>query len=307
MRLLLIPLVVVLANCSVIHTKDREAKVKIKDTSFAARKSNELKKRILVLPFVNLSAYKSDVFADEARAYFLSELSKADETVNMDARQVGIDDISVYKQGSNYKIEELSKRLRNSGIHAIVIGTVKDLRTGKRGDSVGLFRKVQAEVKAVVELQVIAARSGQVMTTESGSADMAETQTRVAEKSFKDADLRDSPETVKYVVQLAFEKTIPGLLSSLQKFSWEGRVALVKGERVYLNAGRLSGLQLGDILRIVEMQEEVFDPETSRFLGNIKGRMKGTVEVVSYFGEDGAVTQIHSGSGFKENDLVEFY
>ena len=34
--------------------------------------------------------------------------------------------------------------------------------------------------------------------------------------------------------------------------------------------------------------------------------MKGTVEIISYFGNDGAVTSVHSGSGFKESDLVEF-
>jgi len=296
-----------LVQCSTIHVKDRQAKVKIKDTMFQARKGNELKKRIVVLPFLNLSAYKSDVFADEARGYFLSQLKKFDETVEMEPRALGVEDLTIYKSGSGYKSQDLAKKLKSTGVHAIVIGTVKDLRTGKHGDSVGLFRKVKAEVKAVVELQVISVRTGQVMSTETADADMSEMQTRVAERSFKDSDLRDSPETVRYVVETAFEKTIPSLINSLQKFSWEGRVALVKGERVYLNSGRLSGLQVGDVLRIVEPQEEVFDPENSRFLGNIKGRVKGTVEVVSYFGEDGAVTQIHSGSGFKENDLVEFY
>jgi len=306
----LIPLIlsaVFLLQCSIIHVKDREPKVKIKDTSFAARKGSELKKRIVVLPFINLSTYKSELFVEEARTEFLNEVAKADETVNMEPRAAGLDNLAPYMNGNSYKLDELAKKLRNTGIHAIIIGTVKDMRTGKHGDSVGFFRKVKADVKAVVELQVVSARTGQVMATETADADMSETQTRIAERSFTDADLQDTPGTVKYVVETAFEKTINGMLTALQKFSWEGRVALVKGERVYLNAGRLSGLQLGDILRIVEPQEEVFDPETSQFIGNIKGRVKGSVEVVSYFGTDGAVTQIHSGSGFKENDLVEFY
>ena len=43
------------------------------------------------------------------------------------------------------------------------------------------------------------------------------------------------------------------------------------------------------------------------FIGKAPGRMKGTIEIVSYFGKDGAIGIIHSGSGFNENDLVEIY
>jgi hypothetical protein len=35
--------------------------------------------------------------------------------------------------------------------------------------------------------------------------------------------------------------------------------------------------------------------------------MKGSLEVISYFGQDGAIAVIHSGSGFKENDRIEMY
>ena len=100
---------------------------------------------------------------------------------------------------------------------------------------------------------------------------------------------------------------VGNLLRALRKMSWTGRIALVRGEKLYLNAGRLSGLQAGDILRVTESKDEIFDPETGGYLGNIMGRMKGTIEVISYFGKDGAVTIVHSGSGFEENDIVEFY
>ena len=35
--------------------------------------------------------------------------------------------------------------------------------------------------------------------------------------------------------------------------------------------------------------------------------MKGTLEVISFFGTDGSIAVIHSGSGFRENDKVELY
>jgi hypothetical protein len=82
---------------------------------------------------------------------------------------------------------------------------------------------------------------------------------------------------------------------------------MISGERVYVNAGRLSGLQVGDILKVTEEGDDVYDPDTGRFIGTAPGRLKGTIEVVSYFGKDGAIAVIHSGSGFQENDRVELY
>lgn len=292
-------------NCSIIHTKDRS--VKTKQEMFTSRKGNEMRKRILVLPFLNQSSYNGSTYIEEARTRFLSELQKTDEVIILHADAVGLTNLADYRSGNTYKSEEIAKKLKLTGVHAIVEGIVKDVATTRRGDSVGVFRRVKAEVKANVELRVISVRSGQVMVTDAREADLQESLTRVAERSFTDKDIQDDPSAVQFVIETAFDKTIPVLINALNKFSWEGRVALVRGERVYLNAGRQSGLNIGDVLRIVEAQEEVYDPENSQFIGNIKGRMKGTVEVISYFGNDGAVTTVHSGSGFKENDLVEFY
>ena len=81
----------------------------------------------------------------------------------------------------------------------------------------------------------------------------------------------------------------------------------LKGEKIYLNVGRISGVQIGDILKVVEDGSEVYDPEIGYHIGKVSGNTKGTIEVVSYFGQDGAVGVIHSGAGFKENDRVELY
>jgi hypothetical protein len=308
--LLLLVLNALLTACSVIHVKDRsQAVVKHNpDAMFNARNMDgEMRRRILVLPFLNVSSYNDDEVVAEARTYFLSQVEKMDLAVLIEPNAVGIENLDAYKSGTSYKVADIVKKIKNSGVHAIVVGTIKDLKTGKRGDSVGIFRRVKAEIKAVAELQIVSVRSGQVMATDTQDSDMSEGSTKVAQRAYMDQDMKDDPTAVRFVVETAFEKTLPALFATLKRFSWEGRVALVKGERVYLNSGRVSGLQIGDLLRIVEEQEEVFDPQSSRSIGSVRGRMKGTVEVVSYFGNDGAVAQVHSGSGFHENDLVEFY
>jgi hypothetical protein len=122
-----------------------------------------------------------------------------------------------------------------------------------------------------------------------------------------DRFLEEDPKLIQEVTQKAFQGTVGQIQRAIDKIDWEGRIALVKADRIYLNAGRLSGLQIGDILKVMEKGEEVYDPETGMLIGRVPGRMKGTVEIVSYFGKDGAIGIIHSGSGFEENDLVEMY
>lgn len=298
---------VILTHCSAFEKRSRKVETRIKDTLFRARAEGEMKKRVIILPFLNQSDYDSQVVVEDARDDFIRELNMLDHTLILDWRNFGLKDLKEFRRGLDYDHKGLAQRLRNSGVHAIVVGVVKRLNTKIKGDSVGIFRRVEAKVDTQAQIRVISVRSGKVMVDETRTADSTGQITKVAERRFTDKERKDDPATIRLIVNEAFRKTIPPLLESLSRFSWEGRVALVRGEQIYLNAGRQSGLQIGDILRIVETQEEVFDPENDRFIGYIKGRMKGTVEVLNYYGKDGAVTRIHSGSGFKENDLVEFY
>ena len=88
---------------------------------------------------------------------------------------------------------------------------------------------------------------------------------------------------------------------------WEGRIAALQGERIYINVGRISGVQVGDILKVVEDGNEIYDPELGYHVGKVQGRVKGTLEIVGFFGQDGAISVVHSGAGFKENDRIEIY
>ena len=79
------------------------------------------------------------------------------------------------------------------------------------------------------------------------------------------------------------------------------------GSKVYINAGRQSGLNVGDILKVMTEGQEIFDPESGALLGVSKGQVKGTLEVIDYFGADGAVTILHSGGSVTEGDFVQLY
>lgn len=105
----------------------------------------------------------------------------------------------------------------------------------------------------------------------------------------------------------AFAKLLPPLITAVEKLSWNGRVALISENKIYINGGKISGLQIGDVLQIRENRSDVFDPETGAFLGKADGKIKGFIKVIRHFGENGSVAVIQSGSNFKKNDRVELY
>lgn len=297
-------------NCAVLQqAQQRRSEPVVRDLPSQARPTEDdsgMRRRVVVLPFLNLSPYASEEASDIARNTLIRSLTRSGEILAMSLSDLP-EDVSKYQKDDGYDINKLLPIIRKTGAHGVIVGRIKQIRTRKIGDSIGVFRKIKAEVSALVDLEMYSVKSGNSMVKEARSAMIEEEVTRVAESSYKDKELRDNPLLIEAVVQAAFSKMVRKIILSLRKMSWSGRIALVRGEKLYLNAGRMSGLQVGDLLRVTEAKEEVFDPETGSFLGNITGRMKGTVEVVSYFGKDGAITIVHSGSGFQENDIVEFY
>lgn len=280
----------------------------IRDVPIEARESKDapLRKRVMVLPFINGGLSRSEEAGKVAREAFLRQLRRTDEFVVV-ANSDFPKEISAFLKAGEYDLEAMGKIAAAMGISAILEGRILEVKARRVGDEVGLVRKIRARMNARVQIRMVNTRNGSIILNETREAEAEEATTRVAERASSDRDLADDPILIESVVTRAFQTTVPRIVNAIEKLSWEGRVALVKGERVYLNAGRLSGLQIGDILRISEEGEDVHDPETGSYIGRVPGRLKGTVEVVSYFGKDGAISVLHSGSGFRENDLVELY
>lgn len=105
----------------------------------------------------------------------------------------------------------------------------------------------------------------------------------------------------------AFGKLLPSLIEAIEKLTWKGRVALVSEDKIYINGGKDSGIQIGDVLKITQEEKNIFDPETGEFIGKTQGNTKGFIKVIRHFGEDGSVATIQSGSDFKANDKVKLF
>ena len=297
-----------MVQCSLLETKNEKNNFEMRDVPMQARASDEgLRSRILVLPFLSDEEMVSAPTLEELRNTFTRELFRAKQFVVVSVSDLNQDPKKMMTDKNEYDLQQIARIASGQGITAVVEGKVLDIDSRKLGDSVGLFRESKAKVTTNVRVRIFGGRSGREMFNEQKAASVEASSTKVAFMEKDEKGNREGGELIRQGLRKGFLSVLPNFARAMEKLSWEGRVAMIAGERVYINAGRLSGLQMGDILKVTEEGDEVYDPETGSFIRVAPGRMKGTVEVIGYFGKDGAIAIIHSGSGFRENDRLELY
>ena len=104
----------------------------------------------------------------------------------------------------------------------------------------------------------------------------------------------------------ASDQLSSAILKKAVEYEWSARVLSIEDGRVRINAGRRSGLQEGDLLRVFKSDgQEIYHPATKLFVGLDLGDSKGKVRVTDFFGADAAIAKITEGSGFAPNDLLK--
>lgn len=306
---LLVGVTFMATGCSLLRSRNepRRESINVRDLPTQARgQDSGPRKRVMVLPFIDQGVSHTERVPVVARESLVRALLKTDAFVvvsNADFPK----DLNQFLKNGEYDLEALAKLVSGMGVAAVIEGKIVEVKAKRLGEEIGLVRQIRARLDATVSLRMVAAKNSKIVLNEVRSSTMEDAVTRFGERSNSDRFLEDDPKLVEGAVSRAVQSTVPRIVQAVDKLNWEGRIALVKGDRIYLNAGRLSGLQVGDVLKVTEEGEDVYDPETGVLIGRVPGRLKGTLEVVSYFGKDGSVGVIHSGSGFREADLVELY
>lgn len=264
------------------------------------------RKRVMILPFLDANVTRGADLKAVAQRALITDLNKSGEVIAIDSKELSVD-LSRSLRDGHYDMTQLLKAAQTLGVNAILEGKVQDIRIKRTADNVGLVRHLSTVFEVVGQVRVITVRNGKEVFNTIKTVTVEEKGVRVAERVETDKYLAANPRLVEVIVKDAFLDFTPQVLSSLDKVTWEGRIAAINGDRIYLNVGRVSGLQVGDLLRVTEEGGDVYDPEGGGHIGRVPGRQKGTLEIISYFGQDGSIAIIHSGSGFRENDRVELY
>lgn len=294
-------------GCGVFDRRtDEQSAVMTAAQRYKSLRAETPRKRVLLLPFINETSEQDANIPKTGRDSLISSLKLTDNFVILDNTDLP-KDLKDFKKESGYDLAEISKMVAPLGVVALVEGRVIELKLRRFGDDVGLIRKVRAEVQATVGVRVFSVNNQKEIMNEVRNATSEGSTTRVIDRNTRPSALLTDPALIRQSLISGFQGMTLNIVKSVDKLGWQGKVAMVTGDRVYLNAGRLTGINIGDILKIIEDGDDIYDPDSGLLIGKAPGRMKGTLEVVSFFGKDGCVAVVHSGSGVKENDLVELY
>lgn len=267
---------------------------------------SSVKKKIALLPFFNESPFESEDLEVNATEELRYELTRTGEFI-IDPTSYKLFGTSkeIYV-GGGMKLVQLTRQAKIAGINFIVFGRVIDARVREKSDEIGIVRQTKSYTESKVEIRVFDVNAGKEIYTETlqGYADDSTYRFFSSDREDYLAYRRD---LLRYAVRIAVRKSIPKIAEIASKLDWVGRVAKIIGTKIYLNAGRESGINIGDILKIITEGQEIYDPETGALIGMSKGDMKGTIEVIDYFGTDGAIAILHSGGQVHEGDFVQLY
>jgi hypothetical protein len=249
--------------------------------------SPKMKRRIVVLPADDRTNYKSEQLADLATRRLITRLENTGVIICVDPATTNI-------QGSFTDPANIKTLNEVFGVQVVLKSTLSDVYT----TTSKIEGKDQDETSfAVSKLSI------DVYNTDTGLMLKQLAGRNPISLSREKGDL--SPEKAKIkAIDLAIEMIADDLLRAVLSLDWHARVASIDEEKVYINAGRLSGLEKGKILEVYTAGEKIIDSKTKVPLGTTKGTFKGELEVVELFGVDASWTKSKKGSSFSPTDIV---
>ena len=254
------------------------------------------KRKVAILDFENNTSYKEEKIGEAVAKKLSDKLEATQRVVTMDKTVV-----SEMLRREGFKFENLSdpsvmKRAhQSSGIQAFTLGTVTDVSLLSSKASETSDEEV-AFATAKVEIRLVDASTGNLLKTFIGRSPIFGT---------KETGEYSRGKAVIKAIDFGLDDILEGFLRQLDFLDWTTTIAKIEGQNIYLNAGKLSGIRIGDTLEVFEPGKEILHPATNLSLGWTTGKIKGALKVTDLFGVDAAVGQVVQGTGFTPNDVVK--
>jgi hypothetical protein len=249
--------------------------------------SPKMKRRVVVLPVTDQTNYKDEQLGELATKRLISRLENSGTIICVDPNSLNMKGNLTDKQNLNALNESY-------GIQAVLKGSLADVFTSTSKIEGKDERETSFAVSKII-LDLYNTDTGIVMKQLAGRNPVFLSREK-GDLSSEKAKLR--------AVDLSIEIIADDLLKAILSLDWHARIASIEKEKIYISAGRLSGLEKGGIIEVYSPGEEVIDPRTKMPLGKTKGSYRGELEVVELFGVDASWAKIRKGTSFSATDLV---
>jgi len=256
------------------------------------------KKKVAILDFENKTTYKDEKIGEAVAKKLSDRLEATQRVVTVDRVVISeiLNRVGFKPEAIIFTDPLVMKHAHQSlGIQAFVTGTVMDVSLLSSKSTETSDEEVSFAT-AKIEIRLIDAATANLLKTFIGRSPIFGT---------KETGEYSRSKAVLKAIDFGLDEILEGFLRQLDYLDWTTTIAKIEGENLYINAGRLSGLRIGDNLEIFEPGKEIIHPATNLSLGWTTGQLKGIIRVTELFGVDAAIGKVVQGNGFSPNDIVK--
>ena len=262
-----------------------ESEREIVSPSPSRSKFTNLKKKVVVAYFDDRTTHGDEVFGDWLAEKLIKEVSQRSQQILF----VDYQTVKEFLENKEFVLTDLETpkvlHLLNEvfGIHALVVGQLSGpyiftTKTAKDQDGMA-----SAIIK--IEMRIVDTFYGKTFKNLSANNPLIPTKEK---GSFSEEKAKMK------AIDLTVAELSRSLSRELDGLDWFCRVAKVDGEEIYINAGRLTGLKLGDVM-------EVFRPKGP----GERGEVKGKIQISAWFGIDASIGQLIQGNKPDTDDILK--
>jgi hypothetical protein len=244
----------------------------------------QLKRKVVLTHFDDRSPQADEMYGDWMAEKLTREVSQRSQRILFIDYQL----VKEFLEKGGYVLSDIETpkvlRLLDQafGIQALIVGHL----SGPYVFTTKTMRDRDEMAKAIlkVETSIVDTLSGKTLKTLSATNPIIASREKGAYSEEK--------AKVK-AIDFAINDLSKALTRELDSLDWFCRVAKVEGEDIYINAGRLTGLRMGDVV-------EVFRP------GDLEERRerKGKIQISGFFGIDASVGRLMDGKRPDVNDIL---
>ncbi len=263
---------------------------------------DSIKKKILILDFLNYSPYQSTRLTELLKQKSIDLISSHPDWVIVDPKDL----LGFPKNppvGESYDLNPIYASAQAMGVSVLLVGSIEELLINKRGDNSGLFRGYEYETYGRIRLQLFDVVSRVPLFEHSHKEELNFTETQwIATEDPEESGVKGIS-----TLERAFEPLLKQLSFDIRQIHWRGFIAQMVGHFYYLNGGVETGLRRGQLLKVYSAPIPIRDPISGKGIGVAQGSFKGLLRIVDFVGNNVSVATLHSGGGVHEKDRVEVY
>ncbi|MBI4347756.1 MAG: hypothetical protein HY553_12945 [Elusimicrobia bacterium] len=285
LRCLAVALSALPVACGTAQKTTMEQAISAHPTTRAAGRYGGPRRRVGVVEFENKTAYGQGRLGGAAADILTTELVKTGSFIVVERQKLD-QVLAEQRKGLTGAIDDESAAKMGSvlGLNAVVVGTISNFGRETRGKEFILGNSKKQEATVTVDVRVVDAETGRVLHADSGQGS-ARVKTGEIMGFGSQAGFGERLEGD--ALRAAISRLALNIEAQVNKQPWSCRVADVEDEKIYLDAGEDSGLNIGDRLKVYRLGREIRSPTTGKVTGHTQ-RQLGVIEV-SEFGENGTV------------------